>query len=160
MKKTTLALVALTGSLLAAGVMLAESSSKKAAPAAPAAAPAAQKDQKLARVATLKTIEANREFQANVQILQTQRQAAIEQNTAMEKETNAAKKKEMKVKLDDLMTKLNENNDKMVKAYGFSLSRNYTLITEVAHVYMLVSDEEADKIEKEAAKAEKDAAKK
>ena len=40
-------------------------------------------------VATLKTAEANREFQANVQLLQAQRQAAVEINSAMEKEKDA-----------------------------------------------------------------------
>ena len=105
------------------------------------------KQQKLLKVSTLKTAEANREFQANVQLLQAQRQGAIQLNTEMEKETNAAKKKDLKAQLDALMAKLNENNEKMRKAYGFSLDRNYTLEIETAHVYMLVTEEEAAKIE-------------
>ena len=154
MKKTTLGIIGLSLSLFAAGALLAQTGSTKAA------APA-EKQQKLIRVSTLRTIEANQEFQTNVQVLQTQRQQAQETNAAMEKETNAAKKKELKAKLDALMAKLNENNDKMKKAYGFSLDRNYTVVAEVAHVYMFVSDEEAAKFEKEqaaAAKAEKDQA--
>ncbi len=150
MKKSTLLALGLTGSLLTAIAFAADT--KKAAPA-PAPAAAAPQQQKLVRVATLKTIEANREFQANVQILQAQRQQAIELNAAADKETNAAKKKELKAKVDALMVQLNENNEKMVKAYGFSLSRNYTLVTEVAHIYMFVSDEEAAKIDKEQAAA-------
>ena len=51
------------------------------------------------------------------------------------------------------MAKLTEDNQKMIKAYGFSLERNYTLVTEVAHVFMFVSDEEAAKVEKEQAAA-------
>jgi hypothetical protein len=35
----------------------------------------------------------------------------------------------------------------MEKAYGFSLSRNYTIEIEKANVYMIVTDEEAAKIE-------------
>jgi hypothetical protein len=151
MKKSTLALLGLSACLVASGVIAADS--KKAAPA-PAAA-AAEKPQKLVRVSTLKTVEANREFQANVQIMQAQRQAAVELNAAHDKETNAAKKKEIKAKLDEAMAKLNENNQKMVKAYGFSLDRNYTLVIETAHVYMFVSDEEAAKIEKEQAASAK-----
>ena len=154
MKKTTLGIIGLSVSLLAAGALLAQT------PATKAAAPA-EKQQKLIRVSTLRTIEANQEFQTNVQVLQTQRQQALEANAAMEKETNAAKKKELKAKFDALMAKLNENNDKMRKAYGFSLDRNYTVVAEIAHVYMFVSDEEAAKFEKEqaaAAKAEKDQA--
>jgi len=149
MKKSILTMLGLGACLLVSG--LAAADAKKATPAP--AAPAAEKPQKLVRVSTLKTVEANREFQGNVQIMQAQRQAAVELNAAVEKETNAAKKKELKAKLDDTMAKLNENNQKMVKAYGFSLDRNYTLVIETAHVYMLVSDEEAAKIEKEQAAA-------
>ena len=106
MKKSTLLTLALTGSLLAALSFAADT--KKAAPAAtkaapaPAAAPAAPQQQKLVRVATLKSVEANREFQNNVQLLQAQRQQAVELGTALEKEPNAAKKKELKTKVDDL----------------------------------------------------------
>ena len=50
--------------------------------AQPAAKADAPKAQKLVQVSTLNTIEANREFQANVQLLQAQRQAAVELNTA------------------------------------------------------------------------------
>lgn len=146
MKKSSIGFLTLG---LIAGVALAQTAKK--APA-PAAAPAPQQ-QKLVRVATLKTVEANQEFQANVQLLQAQRQQAVELNTAMEKETNATKKKELKAKVDELLGKLNENNEKMVKAYGFSLNRNYTMVVETSHVYMLVTDEEAAKFEKEQAAA-------
>jgi hypothetical protein len=135
-----LALLVLAVSLPVAGLRAADA--KTAAPSAPAA-----KQQKLLKVSTLNTAEANREFQANVQLIQAQREAAIQINAAMEKETNAAKKKELKGQLDALIAKLNENNEKMRKAYGFSLERNYTLEVEKAHVYMLVTDEEAAKIE-------------
>lgn len=148
MNHTTLRIVALGASLLAAGLLSAQTAT------APKAAPA-EKPQKLVRVSTLKTVEANREFQTNVQLIQVQRQAAIELNAAMEKEKDAAKKKEIKGQLEQLMARLNENNDKMRKAYGFSLDRNYTLVVETAHVYMFVSDEEAAKIEKAAVEAAK-----
>ena len=147
MKKTTLGIIGLSISLFAAGALLAQFGAPKAAPAA--------KQQKLIRVCTLKTIEANQEFQTNVQLMQAQRQQAVEASAAVEKEPNAARKKELKAKLDALMTKLNENNEKMKKAYGFSLDRDYTLVVETAHVYMLVSDEEAARFEKAQAAAAK-----
>lgn len=122
----------------------------------PAAQPAAKADapkaQKLVQVSTLNTIEANREFQANVQLLQAQRQAAVELNTAIEREKDAAKQKELKARLDALMTKLNENNALMRKTYGFSLDRNYSVVIEKAHVYMFVTEEEAAQLEQAAAK--------
>jgi len=122
----------------------------------PAAQPAAKADapkaQKLVQVSTLNTIEANREFQANVQLLQAQRQAAVELNTALEREKDAAKQKELKGRLETLMTKLNENNALMRKTYGFSLDRNYSVVIEKAHIYMVVTEEEAAQLEQAAAK--------
>ena len=84
---------------------------------------------------------------------EAQRQAAVELNSAVEKEKDAAKKKELKAQFDALVTKLNENNEAMRKAYGFSLDRNYTIEIEKAHVYMLVTDEEAARIDPTAAMA-------
>jgi hypothetical protein len=52
----------------------------------------------------------------------------------------------LKEQLDALLAKLNENNDKMRQAYGFSLDRTYTVVVETAHVYMFVTDEEAARI--------------
>jgi hypothetical protein len=152
MKKSALALLGLTASVFTAGNLLAESSPKKAAAPAPAAAAPAEKP--------INTVEGNQQFQANVQLMQAQRQEAIQLNTDFEKETDAAKKKALKTRLDALMAKLNENNEKMVKQYGFSLNRNYTLVIETSHVYMLVSDDEAAKFEKEAAAAAEAAKKK
>ncbi|MEY2877994.1 MAG: hypothetical protein RLZZ15_374 [Verrucomicrobiota bacterium] len=145
MTKKSLGLIALLTSTVLAGALSAQTIS------VPAAAAAAPKQQKLIRVSTLNSIEGNQEFQKNVQLLQTQRQQAVEINAALEKETDAAKKKDLKGKLDELMKTLNDNNQKMVKAYGFSLERNYTLVPEVAHVYMFVTDEEAERHEKEQA---------
>ena len=141
MNKTTLGILGLSAFLLTASLSLAQTGGGKTAPA-----PAQEKTQKLVRVSTLKTIEANREFQANVQLLQAQRQAAIELNAAVEKEVKPTKKKELKEQLDALMAKLNDNNAKMRAAYGFSLDRTYTLVVETAHVYMFVTEEEAAKI--------------
>jgi hypothetical protein len=61
----------------------------------------------------------------------------------------------LKVKLDELFAKLNEDNQKMIQAYGFSLDRSYTVAVEKADVYMLVSDEEAAKFEQAQAAAAK-----
>jgi hypothetical protein len=146
MKQRTLQLLAVSASLLTAASMFGQPKTA-ATPAAPAAQPGQQ--QKLVKIATLPTVEANREFQANVQIVQAQRQNAIELNAAIEKEKDAKKKADMKKELDTLMARLNENNEKMQKAYGFSLTRNYTMEIEKSHIYMFVTDEEAAKIEKQ-----------
>ena len=100
--------------------------------------------QKLARVATLSSVKANQEFQRNVRIMQAGRDKVIAAKEALEKATNkAAAQKD----LDDAVKKLNDDNQTMFKTYGYSLLRNYTLVTEKAHVFMFVSDAEAAKIE-------------
>ncbi len=147
MKRNLLSLLALSTSLVSTGYLLGQN------PKGAASAPAPTQ-QKLVRIATLNGTEANREFQANVQLLQNQRQAAVELSAAMEKEKDAKKKKEIKTQLDQIVAKLNENNAKMQKAYGFSLSRNYVVEIEKSHIYLQVSEEEAAKIEK-AEKAKK-----
>ncbi len=147
MTKTTLRVLLLSASMLTASLWAADTVTFPGS-TAPAPAPATPKQQKLVKVCSLNTAQGFQEFQANVQVMQTQRQLAIEANTAYEKETNAAKKKELKAKLDELLAKLNENNQTMIKTYGFSLDRSYTVAVEKADVYMLVTDEEAAKIEK------------
>ncbi|MBL9203173.1 MAG: hypothetical protein JNL39_21875 [Opitutaceae bacterium] len=141
MKKPLILLTVLGATLLSGGYLLGQAG-------APAAAP---KPQRLVRVSTLKSVEANQEFQANVQIIQAKRQQLIEVTATMEKETNAAKKKELKAKADELLARLNEDNQKMFKAYGFTLERNYTMVPEVTHIYMIVTEEEAARYEKAAA---------
>ncbi|MBL9186656.1 MAG: hypothetical protein JNK23_04195 [Opitutaceae bacterium] len=143
MKKSLLVLLATGFALLSGGPLLAQ---------APSTAP---KQQRLIRVSTLNSVEANQEFQNNVQVMHARRQELIEANTAMEKETNASKKKELKTKVDALLAKLSEDNQKMMKAYGFTLERNYTIVPVVSHVYMMVTEEEAAKFEKEQAAAAK-----
>lgn len=129
-------------------------------PAAPAPAQAAPKQQKLVKVATLNGVQANKDFQSNLQLVQAQRQGAQALNDELEKEKDPKKKKELKTKLDAAMAKLNENNAAMQKAYGFSLSRNYTMEIETSHIYLLVTDEEAAKIDQEQKAAEQKAKKK
>ncbi|MDO8544295.1 MAG: hypothetical protein Q7S40_27970 [Opitutaceae bacterium] len=144
--KRHLLLLTLGASLLTASYLSGQSKSASAATPAP--------PQKLVRIATLNTPEANREFQANVQLMQTQRQNAVELNAMMEKETDPKKKAALKTQLDQVMTKLTENNEKMLKAYGFSLTRHYTMEVVTSNIYMFVTDEEAAKIEQaEKAKA-------
>ena len=58
-----------------------------------------------------------------------------------------SQKQELQGQLDDLMAKLNENNQIMTKTYGFTLLRNYTMVVEKAHIYMYVTEEEAEAYE-------------
>jgi hypothetical protein len=143
MKRVILTALALSLSLLSAGYLLAQN---KASAAAAAPAP---KQQKLLKVATINTVEANREFQANVQKMQQQRQALVELDAKVKAEKDAKKKAQLQAELDKALAKLNDDDQKMQKAYGFSLARNYTLEIEKAHVYMFLTDEEAAKLEQQ-----------
>jgi len=115
--------------------------------------------QKLVKVASINGAAAVREFQQNVQILQSERQAIVDLKNQLDKETNPKKKRELQARLDAGMKKLEENNTLMAKTYGFSLARNYTMEIDSASIYMAVSDEEAAKVEQaakeQAAKARK-----
>ncbi len=135
--------------------LLAPTLSLTAQTSADAAAKAqAPDDVRLVKVATLNSVEANQEFQRNVQIMQAAREQAIKLKTAAEKEFDPAKRKDIEKQLDDKIKEINANNQKMVEAYGFSLNRNYVMVIETAHIYMQVSEEEAEKIKKEMDKQE------
>jgi hypothetical protein len=149
MKRNTPSILALAAILLTSGYLLGQGQ-PKAAPAAPAAKPT-----RLVKIATLNTAKDNQEFQANVQLVQAQRQKAIELNGAIEKEKDATKKKALQKELDELMVKLNQNNEIMIKTYGFSLTRDYTLEIEKANIYLHATEEEAARIEKAAKEQEK-----
>jgi hypothetical protein len=117
-----------------------------------------QKQQKLYKIATLPNAQANREFQSNVQYMQNERQQVLEAAAAAEKEKDPKKKADLQKQADQLLAKLKEDNEKMTKAYGFSISRNYIMEVEVANIYMVLTDEEAAKLEQQ--EKEKAAAKK
>lgn len=153
--KSTLGIIGLSASFFAAGVLSAQSgSAPKAATGAPTISSSAEpKYTKAIKVSTLSTAEANQEFQRNVQIIQAKRQAAFDLKQQVDKESNAAKKKELQAKLDDALKVLNEDNQKMFKAYGFSLERNYQMVVETSSIYMMVTDEEAARYEKDQAAA-------
>lgn len=103
--------------------------------------------QKLVKVSTLGSVEANQEFQRNVQIMQAQRQRVIQLQTQLDMAQTKGLKKNLKKELAAAMKKLNKDNKKMAETYGFSLNRNYVLVVEKAHIYMTVSDDEATKID-------------
>ncbi|HEY1110437.1 MAG TPA: hypothetical protein VGE76_17440, partial [Opitutaceae bacterium] len=118
MKRTILTVLALSASFLTAGYLLGQTNKSGTTPAAPAPAG----NQRMIKVVTLNDADANREFQRNVQLVQAQRQAVIELEAAIEKEKDAKQKADYQKKKDEILNKLQQNNDAMVKNYGFSLT--------------------------------------
>ena len=102
---------------------------------------------KLIRVSSINGIQSNAEFQRNVQLVQTQRQNIINLNNQLEEAEDATARQNIQAKIDRALAKINANNKKMLKTYGFSLTRNYMYVYEKAHVYMQVSDKEAARIQ-------------
>ena len=100
----------------------------------------------LVKVASLNTIDANKEFQTNVQLVQQQRALAAQLLSKMDEVQDEEEHMKLKEQLDSLQKKLNENNQLMFKTYGFSLNRNYVLTVEKSHIHMWVTEEEAKKI--------------
>lgn len=109
----------------------------------------------LVKVASLNTIEANKEFQRNVQLVQQQRALAAQLLSKMENVQDLDEREKLEKEFNALEQKLNENNELMFKTYGFSLNRNYVLTVEKSHIHMWVTPEEAKKIDQAADSREK-----
>lgn len=107
----------------------------------------------LVKVASLNTIDANKEFQRNVQLVQQQRSLAAELLSKLENVQDEEEHNKLQAELDTLQQKLNENNQLMFKTYGFSLNRNYVLTVEKSHIHMWVTEKEAKKIKETEKKA-------
>lgn len=108
----------------------------------------------LQKVCTLNSIEANLEFQRNVQAMQTLYRRVLEQKMAIEKAQTPALKEALQTEYDALYAKLNENNKLMLKNYNFTLNRNYELVIEKAHVYAYATAEEIEQWKQDAQNAQ------
>ena len=100
----------------------------------------------LVKVASLNTVEANKEFQKNVQLVQQQRSLAVQILSKIEKTQDKEEHDKLQKQLASLQKKLNDNNQLMFKTYGFTLNRNNVLTVEKAHVHMWVTKDEAKQI--------------
>jgi len=113
----------------------------------------AKNNLQLVKVATLNTMDANKEFQKNVELVQQQRALAAQILTKLNATTDKQEKQKLEKQFESLQKKLNENNQLMFKTYGFSLNRNYVLTVEKAHIHMWVNEEEAQAIQARSADA-------
>jgi hypothetical protein len=155
MKRNLLLTLALCATVFTTGSAIAADQTKVPIPQVTAE----PKQQRLYKIATLPNAQANREFQSNVQYMQNSRQKVLEAAAAAEKEKDPKKKAELQKQADQLLAQLKDDNEKMQKAYGFSITRNYIMEVEVSNIYMVLTDEEAAKMDAQKA-AEKAADKK
>ena len=70
-------------------------------------------DLELVKVASLNTIEANKEFQKNVQLVQQQRALAVQILSKLEKVQDKDEHDELQKQLNSLQKKLNDNNQNL-----------------------------------------------
>lgn len=141
--------IALFAIMLLASLLQAQTTSTPTAAADAAAQEQVGEDVRLVKVATLNSIEANQEFQRNVRIMQMARQQALKIKEELDQTIDPDKKAELQAVLEDAVKQINDNNRKMIENYGFSLNRNYVLVMEKTHIYMQVTEEEAQRIKEE-----------
>jgi hypothetical protein len=107
-----------------------------------------QNGQKLAFVSAIRSVELNREFQRNVQIVQQQRAGAVELKKRVD-EAKPEEKAALQAQLDEAIKSLDANNTIMTKTYGFSLLRNYVIFFAKTRLHTPLNDEEFAKLSPE-----------
>ena len=107
------------------------------------AAPA-QEGAVLVKVSTIESAEAFLEFQHNVRMVQAQRERVLELAAQIERAgDNASLRASLQEEQERVLASLERNNQRMIETYGFTITRDYTVVVEKAHIYMLVTPEEA-----------------
>jgi len=105
-------------------------------------------DQKAIKVSSFNSFKAYQEFQKNLNLINRQRER-VKQLQAWMQAAPQVQRPDIRMELETVLAKLNENNRKMYETYGYSLTRNYTIITNQADLYMFVTPEEYEKWEAE-----------
>ena len=134
--------------LIAGGAALSIAQSGSATEAATATSATTNPDDVnvlLQKVCTLNSIEANIEFQRNVQVMQGMYRRVLEQKQAIDRAQTQVLKDALQAEYDTLYQQLNENNQKMLENYNFTLNRNYEMVVEKSHVYVYATPEEIER---------------
>jgi hypothetical protein len=91
-------------------------------------------------------VDANREFQQNVQVLQNQRQTALKLRERRDQAFTTPEKEVLTNVLIEVAKKLDENNKTMAKNYLFTIDRNYVVQIVKSRVYGPLSDDDYAKL--------------
>lgn len=118
-------------------------------PAAPDSKPAAFESletngRKYVLVCSIKTVEANRQFQQNVTIVQNQLAQVKRLQQRIEEALTLVEKEALKKVLDETNKSLEQNNAVMAKTYGFSILRQYLVEVGKTRLYTPITDKEYD----------------
>lgn len=101
-----------------------------------------QNGQKFIHVSTINTVEANTQFVQNVQVVQRQRQAVVELNQRAKTALTDAERTAALEKSKEIVKKLEENNQAMARAYGYSLARDYLHQILKTRIFLKLTDVE------------------
>lgn len=104
---------------------------------------------KLIHVAMLSDAEGNNEFKRNVGIMQRHQENIQALQRTIQSVEGDELKASLEAELQKAVDRLNSDNQKMVDAYGFSLTRRYEQVVEKSHIYMYVTEEEAEEFLKQ-----------
>ena len=108
-----------------------------------------QNGTKFLHVSTLSTVEANREFMRNVQVIAQLRQTLIRLGEHRKIAFTEEERKVTDEKIKELTEQLNTGDQTMAKSYGYSLSRDYIHVPVVTYVYLKLTEEEYAKMKEE-----------
>lgn len=101
-----------------------------------------QNGQKFIHVSTINTAEANTQFIQNVQLVQRQRQMMVELDQRAKTALTEEERKAALAKIKEIGKKLDENNQAMAKAYGYSLTRDYLHQVLKTRIFLKLTEEE------------------
>jgi len=93
-------------------------------------------------IGALESIEANLEFERNVNAMENAREEAKRLTRAILTEKDTAKEAELREALAKLNETINANSIKMIDAYKYSLDRNYKQIVTKARLYIKLTEDE------------------
>ncbi len=111
---------------------------------------ASESPERLVQIAVLESPEANDEFTRNVEIMQARVRAVANLNNAIAAEPDPIARDDIQIELEEILRTLNEDNRRMAEAYRYSLTRRYMRNIEKATVFLVLTDEEVDRIVAEA----------
>ena len=114
-----------------------------------------QNGQKFVHVSTISTVAANTQFMQNMQLVNQQRQALVALNKHKEESFTDEEKKATDEKLKELSESLKKNSEEMVKAYGYSIARDYIPVFTKTRIYRKLADAEYVEKQKDTANAGK-----
>lgn len=110
-----------------------------------------QNGQKFIHVSTIGSVDANRQFMQNVDIVNRQRQQIAILAEASKIVSSDDVRNGLKTEIETAGKKLAENNAAMAKAYGYSLDRKYVHVIVKTRIFIKLTDEEYKKAREDSA---------